>query len=199
MRITVAVAALALSIVSLSATAQVPTTTNRAPTNIPAQELGPALRALARDRNFQIVFATKDVSSLRTHGTVGELTADEALTQILSGTGLTYHRLDDKTISILPANAKTAPQARTEPNSPEVAGADDAKEGKKDTSNSFRLAQEVQGASAEPSAVGKENSESASQTKPAQFEEIVVEPPRERRRLVGVSQAAIGISRCCCC
>ncbi|MFT3792164.1 MAG: AAA family ATPase [Rudaea sp.] len=26
-----------------------------------------------------------------------------------------------------------------------------------------------------------------------------LEPPRERRRLVGVSQAAIGISRCCCC
>ncbi len=37
----------------------------------------------------------------RTSGATGSLTAVEALTQLLTGTGLTYKYLDDKTITIL--------------------------------------------------------------------------------------------------
>ncbi len=174
MRITVAVAALSLSIISLSATAQALAAVNREPTDIPAQELAPALRALARDRNFQIVFATKDVSSRYTHGAVGELTTDEALTQILSGTGLTYHYLDDRTVSILPVNAKMPAQEHAESSSSATPEADGAKGVRKDASNSFRLAQEARGASTEPSSVEKANDEQASQPKPVQLEEVTV-------------------------
>src|SRR6266850_6172500 len=84
MRITVVAAAISLSIVSLSIAADAQAAMTRMRTNIPAQELGPALRSLAKERNFQIVYASKDVSALRTQGAVGEYTADEALTQILS-------------------------------------------------------------------------------------------------------------------
>ena len=62
----------------------------RKPTSIPAQPLGPALQALARDRNFQVVFVSEDVNSLRTQGAMGELTQEEALQQLLRGTGLSF-------------------------------------------------------------------------------------------------------------
>src|SRR5262249_46780533 len=45
----------------------------------------------------------EDVKSLKTHGAVGNLTFDDALQQILDGTGLTYRFLDSKTVSIVPS------------------------------------------------------------------------------------------------
>lgn len=174
MRITVAVAALALSILSLTVAAQAVAEMNRAPTDIPAQALAPALRTLAKDRNFQIVFATKDVSSRRTQGAVGELTTDEALKQILSGAGLTYHYLDDKTITIVPTaqdvtSATPLSQARSE---------SDVLESSKSTVDSFRLAQEAQAAPATVLAVekqkeGKQASQKAP-VKPDDLAEVVV-------------------------
>src|ERR1700722_5325903 len=59
-------------------------------TEIPAQGLGPALKTLAKDRGFQVVFRTEVVGSTRTHGASGDLTTSEALTQLLDGTNLAY-------------------------------------------------------------------------------------------------------------
>jgi len=63
MRITVAAAAISLSILGLSTAAEAPAAMNKVTTNIPAQELGAALRSLATEHNFQIVYASKDVAS----------------------------------------------------------------------------------------------------------------------------------------
>ena len=93
----------------------------RAPISIPAQPLGSALRALATDRNFQIAYRSELVNDLTTSGAAGELTIDEALTQLLSGTGLTFKYLDDKTITITNASEKNrvAPHVtRTSPDTP---------------------------------------------------------------------------------
>jgi outer membrane receptor protein involved in Fe transport len=86
--------------VGLATAAESPVVWNRAPTNLPAQDLGSALRSLALQRKFQIVFASKEVASLHTQGAVGELSVDEALEKILSGTGLTFVHLEDGTIAI---------------------------------------------------------------------------------------------------
>ena len=43
------------------------------PTNIPAQELGPALRILAKDRNLQITYASEGIGERRTQGAVSTL------------------------------------------------------------------------------------------------------------------------------
>jgi iron complex outermembrane receptor protein len=75
------------------------------PTSIPAQSLGPALQALARQRNFQVVFVSEDVNSLRTQGAMGELTQEEALQQLLRGTGLIFRYLDEMTVIIVAASA----------------------------------------------------------------------------------------------
>jgi Secretin and TonB N terminus short domain len=74
----------------------------RKPTNIPAQELASALQMLGRERGVQVVYRSDVVGNIQTQGAVGELSVDEAVAQLLKGTRLTYHHLDDKTVTIVP-------------------------------------------------------------------------------------------------
>lgn len=78
-------------------------------TEIPAQSLAPALQKLVKDRDIQLVYRAELIADRKTGGATGELTAIEALGQLLHGTGLTYRYLDDKTITIVPT--PTAPGA----------------------------------------------------------------------------------------
>lgn len=79
-------------------------------TDIPAQALGSALQALAKQRDFQIVCRADLVTNIYSSELSGEFTSGEALGQLLSGTNLTYRYLDDKTVTIVPM-ADTAPAA----------------------------------------------------------------------------------------
>jgi iron complex outermembrane recepter protein len=72
-------------------------------TEIPAQRLESALSALAQDRDLQVICRTDVVGDKRTSGASGDLTASEVLTQLLSGTGLTYRYLNENAITIVPA------------------------------------------------------------------------------------------------
>jgi outer membrane receptor protein involved in Fe transport len=92
----------------MSVAAEPPANWSRAPTNLPPQDLALALRSLALQRQFQIVFASKDVASLRTQGAVGELSVDEALEKILGATGLKFVHLEDDTVSITKAVGTSA-------------------------------------------------------------------------------------------
>lgn len=104
MRVAMLAAAVWLCAVGHSLAANAPANA-REPTDIPAQQLGAALQTLGRERGLQIVYRTDVVGELRTEGAQGELTPAEAITQLLSGTGLTYHYLDDTTLTIVPAAA----------------------------------------------------------------------------------------------
>ena len=44
---------------------------------------------------------------MRTNGANGDITANEALEQLLSGTGLTYRYLDDNTVTVVPISASS--------------------------------------------------------------------------------------------
>jgi hypothetical protein len=92
-------------------------------TNIPAQELAPALQALARERNFQIVYVSEDISGRSTQGAVGDLTPEEALARLLAGTGFTFKDLDDKTVTIVAATqaAPSRTAASPPPTTPQPA------------------------------------------------------------------------------
>lgn len=83
----------------------------RKETNLPAQGLETALQSFADERELQIIFRSTLVRPFRTHGVVGELTVEEALSQLLNGTGLTYRYLDEKTITILPVPSAPASTA----------------------------------------------------------------------------------------
>lgn len=121
MRVSVAVAVACLSFVGLSAAADVQAAVRKS-TNIPAQGLGPALQLLAKERGFQVVYVSDEVNSLRTQGASGELTAEEALAQLLEGTGMTYGVFGENSFGIVSTAAANTPSAalstaQTEPSS----------------------------------------------------------------------------------
>src|SRR5262249_17998231 len=57
---------------------------------------------------------TRLVDKLHTQGATGELTADEALRDLLRGTGLTYKYLDDKTVTIIPPERASSAKPSTQ-------------------------------------------------------------------------------------
>jgi iron complex outermembrane receptor protein len=69
---------------------------------IASQPLGLALQALGNELKLQIVYRSAVVGQLTTPGISGELNADEALAALLADTGLTYHYLDEHTVTIVP-------------------------------------------------------------------------------------------------
>lgn len=109
MRTLVAVAVACLSVVGLTRADEVKASIKKA-INIPAQGLGPALLTLSKERDIHVVLVSEDVSQLRTQGASGELSVDEALQELLEGTGLTFEYLDRETVSILPL--ATAPAVK---------------------------------------------------------------------------------------
>jgi iron complex outermembrane recepter protein len=106
MRMSVAAAVACLLTTGLSIADQAKAAIRQS-TNIGAQGLAPALRLFAEQRDIQIIYRADLVGDRQTSGAIGELTVEEALHQLLSGTGLTYSYLDDNGITIVP-NAETS-------------------------------------------------------------------------------------------
>ena len=109
MRTLVAAAVACLTIVGLSH-ADDSQASIRKPITIPAQGLGPALRALSKEQDIQVIFMLEDVARLSAPGLDGEMTIDEALNRLLQGTGLRYEYVDKETVTIVPT--PTAPPTR---------------------------------------------------------------------------------------
>jgi len=80
-------------------------------TNIPAQDLGSALQTLAQEMDLQVLYLSEGVDKARTSGAIGEFTADEALTKLLQGTGLSYRYLDEKTVTVIAAGGGASAHA----------------------------------------------------------------------------------------
>ena len=76
MRFTIAVAVACLSVLGVSRADTVQASIKKH-TEIPAQALGTALQALAKDREFQIVCRADLVADIRSDGISGEFTAGE--------------------------------------------------------------------------------------------------------------------------
>jgi outer membrane receptor protein involved in Fe transport len=102
MRLSVLAAAVSLSI-GMSMAADVQAAIKKR-TFIPAQGLGPALRAFAKDHKLQIIYVSEEVAKLHTRGVVGDVTSDEALRSLLEGTNLEYRYLDDRTVTVFSAD-----------------------------------------------------------------------------------------------
>jgi iron complex outermembrane receptor protein len=85
---------------------------------IPSGELGVALRELEKELDVELIFVSEDVRGVRTLGVHGNLTPEEALERILAGTGLTYHSLDSKAITIVPARAADDNARHSRPTQP---------------------------------------------------------------------------------
>jgi iron complex outermembrane receptor protein len=158
MRLGVAATAICLSIVGV-ALADPARAAIRKPTNIPAQALGSALEELAKERDIQVLYRSEVVFDRKTEGAVGEFTPDEALRQLLTGTGLSYRYLTASTVTIVSATAAQHPEpvATTPPLSNKEVG--------KNSSQNFRLAQASPGQARGASSVTQETSESPPERK----------------------------------
>ena len=176
MRITLAVAVACLTMVGFAA-ADNATAAVRKTTEIPAQGLGPALTTLAKEFDFQVLYRTEVVGTLRTQGASGAMTAAEALEHVLNGTGLTYKYLDDKTVTIMPVG--TAASSSNTGGGHDRAQSEDAEkesqrqggEQKKSFWDRFRLAQ-----AAPSSNSGRSPQSSALGTRLAQANTVPTEP-----------------------
>lgn len=114
--------------------------------DIPAQSLDSALQSLAKEKGIQVVYTPDVVQSLKTQGATGELTPDEALKKLLSGTGLTYRYLDKSTITVFPttnevktsdtgAGVVRGPIHLAQADAPQAAAASTQSEGKEEGSD----------------------------------------------------------------
>jgi iron complex outermembrane recepter protein len=176
MRIAVVATAVSFSILGL-ATADDASAAIRKPTHIAAQPLGRALKELAQSRGLQVLYFSETVRDLRTQGAAGSLTTDEAFGQLLSGTGLTYRYLDDKTVTIVPTSTGSGSISSQEQ---PAASRDSSKDNqsqdgvqKKSFWDRFLVAQVDQGQTSSPSTVEKQD-EQASRKKPIELEEVIV-------------------------
>lgn len=79
--------------------------------DLPEQPLASSLRAIAAQSESNILFDKKLVNDQRAAPLKTKASAEQALSQVLEGTGLTYRHLDDKTVTI--QLASTDPAATT--------------------------------------------------------------------------------------
>ena len=108
MRAEVIAVALGMAVAGVPAGAVAQTATTRISTDIPPEPLRPALRSLAQEFGFQIVYPSTEVASRRSPGVIGSFTLSEALQHALAGTGLTFRYIDVHTITIVPLAGQTA-------------------------------------------------------------------------------------------
>lgn len=102
MRYRLAVAALTIALAGVAVGADRHAISSTSAVDIPPEPLGVALRQLAETTHFQIVFSTDLVATLRSRGAKGNLSAEEALREVLNGTGMTYRYLNANTVTIIP-------------------------------------------------------------------------------------------------
>ncbi len=86
-------------------------TERRITLDIPPQDLNGAILAFADKAGIQVFFDSARVQGLRSNGVMGEVTVGEALTRILSGTGLTYRFTGANAVALetLPQTGEAAP------------------------------------------------------------------------------------------
>jgi iron complex outermembrane recepter protein len=157
------VLAIACSITSTVTVAQVTSF------NIPSQPLAESLRAVAGQTNSNILFNAKEVAGFSAKALNAQMTQDEALQELLKGTGLTYQYLGEKTISV-GTMAKTGSNGGGVPH------------------QGIRMAQAQTGSAASASGTGGPNedraTETAAQQDSAKLEEIVVTAQKRAERLL---------------
>lgn len=201
MRLSIAAAVVCFSIIGVAA-ADHAAASIRKFTNIPAQGLGSALQTFARERDLQLVYLSDAVDKLKTSGAFGDFTADEALKRLLRGTGLAFHYLDEKTITVGPASGAgpsvptTADQTRsTDDTGDRTPSETDQSQGNTPT-KAFRdrllLAQATQGPSPASGSVAQRNQERSEQS--VQLEEVVVTAQKKSENLINVPVPVTALS-----
>ena len=175
MRIVVVAAAVSLSVVGLSA-AQSSGASIKKPVNIRAQGLETALQLFSKESGLHVVYVSEDVNPRTTKGASGALTQDEALTQILGGTGLTYRYLDEDTVTIVPtpSGGTLLPPRQEKAQSGTTSDQHEQGGQKKPLWDGFRLAQTDQTGNSGNAALSAAGGGQSERNQPVTLDEVVV-------------------------
>jgi iron complex outermembrane receptor protein len=73
----------------------------RAKFDLPSQSLADSLRAIASQTNTNVLFDRELVNGHTAPAVKAELTAEQAVTRVLQGTGITVKTIDEKTVAII--------------------------------------------------------------------------------------------------
>lgn len=188
-----------LSFAKISLAEDVHAATKR-PTTIPAESLGLALQTLAKERHFQIVYVSEQINALRTKGVNGDLTPEEALRALLSGTGFTFKYVDEKTVTIVPAAPRSDSTWAPSPMVGQPTATSNNSEISKDSKKSFwerlRFAQLSNRQTVVVKAEALEKSRgSDSAESDARLEEVLVTATRQPRLLSSIPISASAFTR----
>jgi len=82
--------------------------------NIPGGDLRAALQDYSSTTGIELLYLDAQLADVRTKGVHGDLSADAALTRILSGTGFVEHRHPSGAVAIVPAPTEKQSSAPTE-------------------------------------------------------------------------------------
>ncbi len=84
--------------------------------DVPAQQLDEALRSVGRQTGTNVIFEPRVVRGLKASAVAGELGTEDAIRQLLAGTGLSVQRISDDTVVVKRAGEeKSAPDAVGKP------------------------------------------------------------------------------------
>jgi iron complex outermembrane receptor protein len=141
--------------------------------DIPEEGAAAAIRDFGEQAHVQILVAAEAVNGKKLHAVTGELSTEDGLNALLSGSGLTHRYVGDHSIALL----AQATQASTQSQVDGPGGADPGtQEGKKDSSGNFLLAQATPGQPSGPVAVETSDEQAAAdkKKKAEQLQEVVV-------------------------
>jgi iron complex outermembrane recepter protein len=138
--------------------------------DVPAEDAPTAIRDFASQAHVQILVAGENVSEKRLHPVAGEFSTEEGLRLLLADSGLSPQYVGDRSIALVKASDANSPSQGT------------AKEGKKSSSQDFRLAQVDQGANSQSSAVGSNVSGTQENENKGGLAEITVTAQKREER-----------------
>jgi outer membrane receptor protein involved in Fe transport len=180
-----------LAAMALSLGAEARTTPTRVRLNLPPQALAESLAQVAALTDTNIMMDRRVVVGREAEALDGELTAEEAVTKLLLGTGIQHLLVDEKTIVLTRSAAENGPKQNISGRLSDTEHDEEAK-GDQNTSfwDRFRLAQ----VDSESPADGSRSSAIASDGQAVQVEEIVVTAQKRLERLQDVPVPVTAIS-----
>jgi iron complex outermembrane receptor protein len=151
--------------------------------DLPAQPLADSLRAVGSQTNINLLFDPPLVAGRKAPALKAEVTADEALTRLLVGTGIKHEFLNETTIVLAKADAvgsKSSGAGASSSATSAEPGKAVPKEGQK-SADSFRVAQADQGTHSQSSPVRGDVLPSQQSSTSAISEIIVTAQKRDQR------------------
>ena len=166
--------------------------------DIPAGELSAGLLKLSKQYGADLVYRPEQVHGLKTRGAHGQLTTEQAATELLRGTPLELRTDVSGAMLIAPplspgAQAANSAAPASSPVAPDAN--DSSKEGKKSSSSEFPLAQMAPGANPQSSALASDGANSRDNARnPVQLEEIVVTAQKRSENILFVPASVTFVS-----